>query len=262
MSVLELVAGPDLEDSGQIPEVLDLRLHDRVLEEGPLADFAWRCLEAHPVLARYMGDYYSDHLARRLARLNPDRGFALLARCMVDERPGSRWNPITTGPNHLALWQELSRYDRLRALSTVLEAARREPRVLWRVQFWLYALVDMVADADFLVEYAAGGESEALIACEAVTGGRSGFWPIACRLIELYPASTDLKAVLEQRVMQSGQVVKGPYSDHYRGCLADVEQARRLPEASPAVVAWLEDFAIRLQQGSGVAAAPRGRRTG
>ena len=107
----------------------------------------------------------------------------------------------------------------------------------------------MVADADFLVEYAAGGESEALIACEAVTGGRSGFWPIACRLIELYPASTDLKAVLEQRVMQSGQVVRGPYSDHYRGCLADVEQARRLPEASPAVVAWLEDFAIRLQQG-------------
>src|SRR6266581_1478361 len=31
---------------------------------------------------------------------------------------------------------------------------------------------------------------------------------------------------LEQRVMQSGQVVKGPYSDHYRGCLTEVEQAR------------------------------------
>ena len=73
--VLELVAGPELENSGQIPALLDMRLHGRSVDAGALADFAWRCLEAHPTLDRHMGDYYSGHLGGRLAPLNPGSGF-------------------------------------------------------------------------------------------------------------------------------------------------------------------------------------------
>ena len=143
------------------------------------------------MLDRHMDDYYSDHLAGRLAALDPDRGFALLERCILDERSGERWNPLIAGPNHLVLWQELSRRDRQLALSTVLDAGRREARVRWTIQFWLHGLIDITADADFLLRYAAAGESEALMVCEAIAGGRAGFSPIAFGLFELHERASE-----------------------------------------------------------------------
>jgi hypothetical protein len=46
-----------------------------------------------------------------------------------------------------------------------------------------------------------------------------------------------------------GQVMMGPFSERRRQWLADVEAARQLPEATPAVRSWLEDFAGRLRLG-------------
>jgi hypothetical protein len=45
-----------------------------------------------------------------------------------------------------------------------------------------------------------------------------------------------------------GQVIRGPYSEHYAQCLDDVERARQLPEASANVRAWLDEFAARLRR--------------
>ena len=49
VGVLELVAGPDFEKGPQLPELIFPRFLNRTLEAGPLANFAWRYLEARPV---------------------------------------------------------------------------------------------------------------------------------------------------------------------------------------------------------------------
>ena len=66
VDILELVAGPDFEKGPQLPELMFPRFLDKTLEAGPLANFAWRYLEARPVLGRHLGDYYSDQLGCRL----------------------------------------------------------------------------------------------------------------------------------------------------------------------------------------------------
>jgi hypothetical protein len=50
-------------------------------------------------------------------------------------------------------------------------------------------------------------------------------------------------------VMQMGQAMMGPFSERHRQWLADVDAARQLPEATPAVRSWLGDFAGRLRLG-------------
>jgi hypothetical protein len=68
--------------------------------------------------------------------------------------------------------------------------------ILW----YLPNLIDLKADAAFLGEYPARGEKEALTLCQALTGGRNGFWPLAFRLVDLYPGSSQLQRDLELRV--------------------------------------------------------------
>jgi hypothetical protein len=168
---------------------------------------------------------------------------------MVDERSGQRWKPFVSGPNHLVFWKELCLLDRQRALTTVLDVACRGGSAFWTIQWWLPGLMDIAMDADFLLRYAARGENEALIVCETITGGRHGFWPIVFGLIERHPSSPRLKSKLEGRIMQMGQVMSGPFSERHREYLADVDVARLLPEAPPAVRSWLDDFAGRLRLG-------------
>src|SRR4029077_19716108 len=245
--LLELMAGSDMEAAPQIPHLLFFRLHERELTSGPLADFAWRYLEAHPVMNRHLGNYYSDELAARLVPLDTERGFALLDRLVRDDRSGERWNPLASRPQ-LEFWNALTRVDRGRVLLTLLEAARVGGDMRWTVQWHLPNLVDLVRDAALLGDYAIRGEEEAFTVCEAITGGRPGFWPIAFRLVDLYPANQDLRRCLQRRVMQMGQIITGPSSEHDRRCLEDVRLARQLPNASAHVRAWLDEFASRLDQ--------------
>jgi hypothetical protein len=223
------------------------RLHDRPLSPGPLAEFAWEYLEAHSLVTAHLADYYSDQLAARLITLHRDRAFALLRTTILDERDGTRWNPLASGPQ-LAFWKELSRFDRGRALATLLDASHTEGTARWTISWHLPNLIDQVIDAPLLAEYAARGEREALIVCQAITGGRPGFWPLAFRLVNLYSASPILRRDLELRVEQMGQIILGPYSEHYGRCLAEVEEARRLPDLSGPVQAWLATFSARLSR--------------
>src|SRR5205823_3241273 len=116
--------------------------------------------------------------------------------------------------------------------------------VMWN----LPSLVEIGTDAELMLEFAARGEREALTVCSAITGARGGFWQVAFGLVDIYPASRPLTNELEHRVEQMGQVIAGPYSEHFKRCLEDVQSARNLPAASAAVRAWLDDFAARLQR--------------
>jgi hypothetical protein len=77
-------------------------------------------------------------------------------------------------------------------------------------------------------------------------GGRQGFWPLAFRLVNLYPTNMELRRDLELRVHQVGQLIHGPYSEHLQHCRHDVEQALRLPDVNHVVRTWLTDFSMRL----------------
>ena len=64
--------------------------------------------------------------------------------------------------------------------------------------------------------------------CRAIVGGRPAFWPIAFRLVELYPDGR-VESELTLRIDQMGQVISGPYSEHYRRCVDEIEAAMTLP---------------------------------
>jgi hypothetical protein len=209
-----------------------------------LADFCWEYLEAHQPLNARQEDYYIDHLASRLARFNPDRGFALLRRAILDERRGSRWNPLSS--NQLFFWRELKRIDPARALMTVLDASRTLGTAGPAIGWFLPSLMDLQGDRDVLSEYASRGEAEALTIVTAITGGRPGFWPLAFELVNAHPENTPIRRDLELRVQQMGQVVTGPTSEHLELCRKDVEQALHLPEVPQPARSWLTDFEQRL----------------
>ncbi|HEY7666322.1 MAG TPA: hypothetical protein VH934_24660, partial [Xanthobacteraceae bacterium] len=243
--VLRLIAGPDFAGGSQIPHFVFLRVHDTPLAAGPLADLAWEYLEAHQPANVHLADFYSDDLAARLAPLDRERAFALLRTTILDERSGHRWDPLASRPR-LSFWRELSQFDRARALATVLDASRSQRNASYTINWYLPDLIDLEADAALLGDYAACGEPEALTVCPALTGGRSGFWPVAFRLVNLYPTSVQLRRDLELRVEQMGQTISGPYSEHFQRCRDDVDQALLLPSVTDPIRTWLTDFSARL----------------
>jgi hypothetical protein len=232
--VLRLIAGPDFAGGSQIPHFIFVR--DTPLAAGRLADLAWEYLEAHQPTNVHLPDFYSDHLAARLAPLDRERAFALLRTTILDERNGKRWNPLASRPQ-LLFWRELSQFDRGRALATLLDASRSQGNARY-INWYLPNLIDLEADAALLGDYAARGEP--------LTGGQSGFWPLAFRFVSLYPASLQLRRDLELRVEQMGQTINGPYSDHLLRCRDDVEQALLLPGVTDSIRTWLTDLFARL----------------
>lgn len=236
--VLRLIAGPDFAGGSQIPHFIFLRVHDTPLAAGPLADLAWEYLEAHQPANVHLADFYSDQLAARLAPLDRERAFALLRTTILDERSGHRWNPLASRPQ-LSFWRALSQLDRGHALATLLDASRSHGNARYTINWYSPDLIDLEADAALLGDYAARGEHEALTVCQALTGGRSGFWPLAFRLVNLYPASLQLRRDLELRVEQMRQMISGPYSEHFQRCRDDVEQALLLPGVTDPIRTWL-----------------------
>jgi hypothetical protein len=243
--VLRLIAGPDFAGGSGIPHFIFVRVHDKPLAAGPLANVAWEYLEAHQPINVHHADFYSDQLAAQLAPLDRERAFALLCTTILDGRSGRRWNPLALRPQ-LSFWRELSQLDRGRALATLLDATRSQGNARYTINWYLPNLIDLEADAALLGDYAARGEPEALTVCQALTGGRSRFWPLAFHLVDLYPASAQLRRDLELRVEQMGQMIGGPYSEHFQRCREDVEQALLLPGVTDPVRAWLTDFSARL----------------
>jgi hypothetical protein len=247
VEVLEAIAAPNLENSGKLPQLLDFRSHIVAWRAGPLTEFAWRCLEVHPTIGG-QDDYHFDQIAGRLAPQDPDRAFALLTRCLTDARPDRRWNPVDSGLPRNTFWMAVRRMDRARALVAVLEAARLETESGYSAIFHLQNLVDMAADAPTLLDYAAQSEERARTVCMAIVGGEDAFafWPIAFRLVELYPGGR-VEPDLTFRVERMGQIISGPYSEHYRRCIAEIEAAMQRPNIQAQAARWLDGLVGRFR---------------
>ncbi|MGJ5072058.1 hypothetical protein [Bradyrhizobium oligotrophicum] len=246
LQVFRVIAGRDFSGGSEIPHVVFHRISDRPIAPGPLTDFCWEYLEAHQPNHAHLADFYSDHLAARLTKLDPDRAFALLQTTIIDEREGSRWNPLSS--HQPTFWRELSNLDRARALATVLDASRTPGLARVSIMWHMPNLMDLRADRNLLRQYAARGEQEALTVVQSITGGRAGFWPLAFELVNLYPENKRLRRDLELRVEQMGQLIAGPYSEHYERCREDVDYALGLPDVTEPVRIWLVDFSTRLRR--------------
>lgn len=238
VEVLEAIAAPDLENAGKIPQLLDFRSHIVAQGTGSLTEFAWRCLEVHPTIDA-QDDYYFDRIAGELALRDLDRAFALLTRCLTDTRPGRRWNPVGSSLPHNTFWIAVRGMDRARALVEVLEAIRLESANGYEAICHLPNLVDMAADAPTLLNYAAQSEECALIVCMAIVGGEEAFWPIAFRLVELYPGG-QVERALSLRIQRIGQAIWGPYSELCRECIAEIEAAMQRPDIPAHATRWLD----------------------
>jgi hypothetical protein len=199
----------------------------------------------HPTIGG-QDDYHFDRIAGRLAPQDPDRAFALLTRCLTDARPGRRWNPVASGLPRNTFWMAVRGMDGARALVAVLEAARLETESGYSGIFHLANLVDMEADAPTLLDYAAQSEERARTVCMAIVGGEDAFWPIAFRLVELYPGG-QVEQDLTFRVERMGQIISGPYSEHYRRRIVEIEAAMQRPNIPAQAARWLDGLAGRFR---------------
>ena len=196
LRLLQAVAAPQLSSSAT--GICSLHtwslLHGAAALAGPLAEFAWRCLEALPPARGGDAAYACDELAATLAGGDPERAFRLLERLLAQPYRSDSWNPLDR-VSERGLWHELSSRNRERALRVALAQATL-PSV--RLDPYLSEVIDQIQDATVLVDVATADESQALLVGRIITAAHPGFWPIALRIFEHYPSNTDVREALER----------------------------------------------------------------
>lgn len=245
LSLLETHAGNQFENATLVVDVLARWIgHDKSLE-GALGEFAWKCLEVVPSV---LGNeaYDCDQVASKLAQIDPERGFKLLERLLMQPEDRRSWCPIDRYVGGNDFWSVLHQSDRRRALRTVFSVALEDPLYGFRVTWNLEELLNQAADADILLEFALEAESHAILAAESITSAKEGFWPIAFGIIQKFPTSQKVWGALTQGVEQMGRMIEGPYSQHTESCRREVEKRLSDPGTPAAARPWLQDILSRL----------------
>lgn len=245
LSLLEALAGDQLESASVAIDVLGRWADEDRPLEGRLVEFAWQCLEAVPAIS---GNevYDCDKLASKLAEAEPERGFNLLEKLLVQPEDRRSWCPIDRYAGGNEFWSTLYQSDRHRALRTVFSVALRDPLYGFRVTWNLEELLNQQADAHILLEFALESKSQATLVAESITSAKEGFWSIAFGIIGAYPTSQKVWDALTQGVEQMGRMIEGPYSQHIESCRKEVEKKLSDPGTPAAARPWLRDMLGRL----------------
>ena len=247
LRLLKTLAGDQLENGIIAIDVLGRWIHEDRPLHGPLAEFAWRCLEAAPtVLDNEARD--CDRLASKLAQSDPERGYQLLEELLKQPDDRRSWCPIDRFAGGKYFWSVLHRSDRRRALRTAFSVALQEPLYGFRVTWNLEEMLDQSADAEILLEFALEAESHAILVAECITSAKEGFWQIAFGIIGRYPSSQKVWDALTHGVEQMGRVIEGPYSQHVESCRQRVEEKLGDPTTPAAARPWLRDILSRLEE--------------
>jgi hypothetical protein len=185
LSLLEAIAGKDLHHAVAAVDFLGMWRHLGRRIEGPIAEFAWRCLESAPKVTPNE-TYDFDQLAAALTPGDPDRGFGLLETLLAAPRDRESWRP-TDRYREGDFWATLRQLDRERALRLVFGVARRDDSARLEITWDLRESLDQVQDGDILSALARESERQAELVTEALTTAKPGFWPIALKIAEQYP---------------------------------------------------------------------------
>lgn len=245
--LLNSVAGDQLENASTAIHVLMMSRRERPSLDGPLEEFAWRCLESDPPLKPPVSGWHFDKLAAELAKTNPERGFRLLKKLLLKKRDQEHWDPIHRYGKH-QFWNTLYETDKERLLQSIFEVCQTDPLRRLRVTWSLIDILDLETDRDLLMSFAKRDDEIACIISESITSAKPGFWPVAFDLVQMYPQNEEIKTKLAAGIEQQGNVIAGPFSQFYEGRKAEVEQKLDDPNIPRAVRPWLRDMAERLQQ--------------
>lgn len=241
------IAGPRLQHAVASIDLFGMWLHMECPVEGKLAGFAWECLESMPRVTSE-DEYDFDQLATRLTKLDPDRGFRLLGQLLKQPRHREAWDPLGHYRER-KLWATLRAADRTRAVRLVFSVAASDTRARATVTWDLREVLDQEGDREILIEYALEGRAQAELVADTITAARPGFWPIALRIVEQYPADEGLLEDLANGIEHQGSGIGGPLSGHYERCRQDVEQVRGDASTPRAARTWLDrvERALRAQ---------------
>jgi hypothetical protein len=241
LRLLRAVAAPQLASSAT--GICSLHtwslLHGAAALGGPLAEFAWQCLEALPPVRGGDAEYAYDELAASMAGTDPERAFRLLEDLLAQPYRSDSWNPL----DHVSergLWHLLTTRDRDRALRVALTQATL-PAVY--LDPYLSEVIDQIQDAPRLIDFAIADEAHALLVGRIITAAHPGFWPIALRIFDHYPTNSDVREALERGAQREVGMFSGPLSFHYAACLEDIERVAKAPELSSAARGWLAELA-------------------
>jgi hypothetical protein len=120
-------------------------------------------------------------------------------------------------------WDALRALDRDRALRIVLDhAAEAGPDGL-SLTLQLKHLIRMPDDADFLRTYAAQGVAEADTVASAIASSASGFWDVACEIVERYPENEPLRRRLGMAAGGFTAGFFGGLAEHAEDAAAQIE---------------------------------------
>ena len=250
LGLVQVIAGTQLENAALAIDVIERWLDQHQALEGDLAEFAWQCLEAAPSISSVTSHeaYACDRLASKLALSNLQRGFKLLEKLLTQPHERQCWNPIDRyGAGESDFWKTLHKIDRERALRSVLSLASMDSLERFRITWDLRDIIDQKGDSDLLVGLALESESQAELIAESITTARSGFWPIALKIIEEYPTNERIQSALATGIEQAGEAQWGPYSQHLESCRQQVEQKLNDVATPPAARLWLRDVLRRME---------------
>jgi hypothetical protein len=246
--LLKAIAGETFEHGAAAVDMLRMWILLDKPVQGTLADFAWRCLEQAPAVEPPAISWEFDQLAAELTQDDPERGFIFLERAIEryeDER--KRWDYLDPDEGRRFL-KALQSSDRKRVISILLNAARTDVRMRFRLSWLLRELVDQERDQEILLSFAKDDIENARFIAACITTAKPGFWPIASELVQKHPHDDKLLANLTSGLEQEGSVISGSMSQFYQALRGEVEQILSEPSTPLAVKAWLREVRGRLER--------------
>jgi len=237
LGLLNAIAGLDLHHAVPVVDFLGVWRHLGRRIEGPLAEFAWRCLESAPKVSPNEA-YDFDQLAAVLAPTDPDRAYRLLETLLTAPRERGSWRP-TDRYQARDFWTAVRELDRERVLRLVFGVATRGDTVRFEITWDVRESLDQVQDGDVLAALAAEGQRQAELVTEALTTAKPGFWPIALTIAERYPRQKRILGNLERGIEQMGSMIQGPWSTHFERCRAEIHDVLNRERVSSRVASWL-----------------------
>jgi len=247
LRVLKAIARPDLSNAPTVVDMFSMWWHDGRPIEGALAEFAWQCLEVpHPIPPNVSWDY--DQLAARLTRADPDRGFRLLAKLLLQPHENRDcWNPLERHGSN-AFWGLLCEIDKERAFRTVFLAAVPGSLGHFRVTWALPELIDLTSDGETLVAFARADEALATLICECMSIDQPGFWPVALGIYQAYPTDASVEGLLRRAILHPRGSFSGNLWERLRDRRKEIERLVDSLDRAHAARSWLNQLARTLRE--------------
>lgn len=252
--IMEVAAASNLENAALIINYLHAWSQRRTLV-GRLTELAWLSFEAMPLMHDQEA-YSFDGLASKLAKVDRERGLALLRLILTRHWPVSRgewaglvfrWDPLSLAGPH-KFWETLWDGDREGTLRFVFQIASDYPELKIRIESGLLNVIDQGADFHLLISIAREGQHQAELVSRFITPCKPNFCQIAYEILECYPDNSRIQDALIDSFVAEEDMWGQEMLEQLAKKLELIESARAETEAPQVVRSWLEKLDRRLRR--------------